>query len=57
MSGPLVISLIPKEGDPRYTVFECNKGARLVVARCGTLDEALHRIKEIRAAEKALYAL
>ena len=49
MNGPLVISLIPRNGQPRYTIFECTREARTEVATCSSLEEALRKVKEIRA--------
>jgi hypothetical protein len=56
MRGTFVISLIPRDGYNRYTIFECTTNARTEVEKCTTLDEALRRVKEIRASEKKLFA-
>ena len=49
MKGPLVITLVPRQGEPLYTIFECTKAARTKVETCTTLNQALQRVKEIRA--------
>jgi hypothetical protein len=55
MRGTFVISLVPRNGYKRYTIFECTTNGRTEVEKCRTLDEAVQRVKVIRKVELKLY--